>query len=262
MFCQNCGTVLNAGVACQCGYDPMNAAHTAHGHTPHTHATQEYLEHPAHPHAATYPEQPTHPHPGAHPAHHTHPHPSANPVHPAYPQSHTAHPEHTEHPPHAHYGGYPPPPNYGRTTNDFIQTITAKFSINQLAMMGGCALLLILLFLPFLTVNMGILGRSSTSGFSMIFGSAGSLGGFLNFLLPVIGVVAFQFVKLAESKTIVLGVAFLGAYINLASMLGSHSQMTSAGVGMVLSFLIWLAIVAAAFMEYRGINLLNDLVKK
>jgi len=173
---------------------------------------------------------------------------------------HPAHPEHTGHPPHAHFGGYPPPPHYGRTANDYIQTVTAKFSINQLVMLGGCAFLLILLFLPFISVSMGVLS-SSTSGFSMIFGSAGSLGGFLNFLLPVIAVAAFQFVKLADSKTIVLGVAFLGAYINLATMLGSRAPIT-AGVGIVLSFFVWLAIVAAAFMEYRGITLLNDLVKK
>ena len=124
-------------------------------------------------------------------------------------------------------------------------------------------MLFIFLFLPFLSVNMRAFGIAQrTSGFSMIFGDAGSFGGFLNLLLPILAVAGLSFTKFAYTKMLVLGVAFMGAYMNLALLLGPRIPMTSVGVGMVLSFIIWVTITAAAFMEYRGINLLNDLVKK
>jgi len=184
MFCQKCGTAINEGSICQCGFDPANVA----------------------------PQQV----------------------------------------PHGH----------GYTANDLVNTVTARFSINQLVILGGCVLLFIFLFLPFSSFSMRGVGSVSTSGFSMIFGDAGSFGGFLNLLLPILAVAGLSFVKLSYAKTLVVGVAFLGAYINLAMLLGPRIPLQSIGVGMVLSFFVWLAVTAAAFMEYRGINLLNDLVKK
>jgi len=169
-------------------------------------------------------------------------------------------PQHTPH-------GYQPhaPAPHEDAINDFVKTVTAKFSINQLVILGGCALLFIFLFLPFVTVNMraiGIQQRISTSGFSMIFGDSGSLGGFLNLLLPIFAVAGLSFAKLANAKMLVLGVAFLGAYINLAMLLGPRIPMQSIGVGLILSFIMWVAVTAAAYMDFKGINLLNDLVKK
>ncbi|MCL2379011.1 MAG: hypothetical protein FWC77_07795 [Defluviitaleaceae bacterium] len=155
-----------------------------------------------------------------------------------------------------------PAPQYdqGNTANEFINTVTARFSINQIAILGGCFFLFIFLFLPFITVSIGMHNRISTSGFSMVFGDAGSFGGFLNYLLPILVVAGLSFAKFSESKLLVLVFAFLGMYINLAMLLGSRTPMTSAGIGLIFSFLMWIGVTAAAFMEYKGINALNDFV--
>ena len=144
--------------------------------------------------------------------------------------------------------------------NDLVNIIAGRLSINQLVVLGGCFLLFIFMFLPFMSISLGAFGSVSTSGFSMVFGSDGSFSGFLNLLLPLLAVAGLSFTKFAYTKTLVFGVAFLGAYINFSTLVGMGTQLV--GVGLVLSFIIWLVVAAAAFMEFRGINLLNDLVRK
>jgi len=151
----------------------------------------------------------------------------------------------------------------GFADNDFVKSVTARFSINQLVVLGGCALLFIFLFLPFVVVSFrGLNVAERTSGFALIFGDAGNFGNFLTLLLPIIAVACLSVIKLTDGKMLALGVAFMGAYISFAGLFGASAVMTSVGVGRVLSFIMWLIVTAAAYMEYKGIDILNDLTKR
>jgi len=191
MFCQDCGTPINEGNVCQCGFDPSKK------------------------------EQPQ-----------------------------AAH-------------GYQP--TAGQAANDFINSVTTRFSVNHLVILGGCILLFIFLFLPFTSIVIrlfGITERASTSGFNLMFGDEGSFGNFLLFLVPILAVAGLSFAKFKESKGAVLAVAFMATYINLAMMINLSNVLTSPGFGIILSFIVWLAVTAAAYMDFKGINVLNNLVKK
>jgi len=154
----------------------------------------------------------------------------------------------------------------GYTGEDIVKTITTNFNINQLIIMGGCFFLLVSLFLPFISIRtpsiFGISGLSiSTSGMSLIFGTAGSLGYFLDLLLPVIAVglitvlTAINVIKLPNHKLIIVGVALLGLYLALSTLV--HIGGTGAGIGVVLYFILWVAVAGAAVMEFRDIRLVS-----
>ena len=151
----------------------------------------------------------------------------------------------------------------GSAASDFVGSLTSRFSINQLVIFGGCALLLISMFFPFMSVAnplAGILGGrtlSSTSGFSLVFNC---FGYFLDLLLPLLAVAglsaatALSVVKLDNAKFIVMILAFAGAYMSLSSLFHIRSF---AGFGLVIFFILWLIVAAAAFMEYKGIQLVK-----
>jgi len=172
--------------------------------------------------------------------------------------------------------GYVPtskaPVNPGGT--DFVKTVTSKFSVNQLVVLGGCLLLLICLFLPFITVS--ALGFSEhTSGFSIVFnneaGGGPGFGAFLDLLLPLLTVAcvsvfsAMGMSKLPNPKLVILVLSGFGAYLALSTLLrtsaGSGLAMlgisAGAGVGLILFFIVWLVVAAAAFMEYKDIHLVK-----
>jgi len=145
------------------------------------------------------------------------------------------------------------------SANDLVKVATTRFSINQLIVLGGCLLLLIFLFMPFQTIS--LLGMSgSVSGYRVIFGGrdiSGSFGYFLMLLLPIIVIATLSFIKLAKSKELILIFAFMGVYMSFATIFLVSVGISSAGVGLIFSFLVWLAVAAAAYMEYKGINLFH-----
>jgi len=162
-------------------------------------------------------------------------------------------------------------PTQGPVGADFVKTVTSKFSINQLVVVGGCLLLLICLFMPFVTASfMGT--RESLSGFSLVFnndaGGGPGFGMFLDLLLPLLAVAcislisALGLVKMANAKLVVLVLSGFGAYLALSTLIsvGDGSGLgfsVGVGVGLILFFIIYLVVVAAAFMEYKDIHLVK-----
>jgi len=157
---------------------------------------------------------------------------------------------------------------------DFVKTVASKFSVNQLAILGGCLLLLICMFLPFATVS--ALGFSEhTSGFALVFSNEGGggpgFGSFLDLLLPLLVVACISVVttlgmaKLPNPKLMILVLSGIGAYLALSTLLHTSAGgelaflgiSARAGVGLILFFIIWLVVTAAAYMEYKDIHLVK-----
>ncbi|MCL2360827.1 MAG: hypothetical protein FWC73_03305 [Defluviitaleaceae bacterium] len=155
-------------------------------------------------------------------------------------------------------------PVQGGGGTDFVKTVTSKFTVNQLVVLGGCLLLLICMFMPFISIA-GWGGNNITvGGFSLVFnndaGGGPGFSSFLDLLLPLLVVAgaslvsALGLVRLPNPKLIILVVSGFGAYLALSNLV-SVSGFT--GFGLVLFFILWLVVTAAAFMEYKDIHLVK-----
>ena len=249
MFCPGCGTQRNpaeAHMPCACGH----VAQEAGGHTP-----------PPPPgYGAPPPGSPPPPGYGAPP-------PGSPP-----PSGYGAPPQ----------GGYPPPPqgypgHYPYPPRPSIE-IGKYFTLNQFIMLGGCLLLLIFLALPFESIAQGVnlgwgLGsvrvRSSVSGYSMMFGlglaqGEGLFSMFLDLFVPILGlvtVVLLSSFKIIKANWIVLSVAAAGCYMSLSTLIFigriASFQGSNIGVGLILLFITWLVVSAAAVLNFLNIHLVK-----
>ena len=165
--------------------------------------------------------------------------------------------------------GYTPPtgahvsPDVVNTFNNIAGNLKSRFSFNQLVVLGGAALLFICLFLPFRpTVRISGMGFmpdivTRSLGYSIAFDS---MYGFLTLLLPLLIVAAFavlsalSVIKPEGTKLCIASFSFLGLYLSLTTL---FSLGNAASVGAILFFILWLCVAAAAFMEYKGINLVK-----
>ena len=109
------------------------------------------------------------------------------------------------------------------------------------------------------------------SGYSMMFGigaasdAPGAFSLFLDMIVPIFGVIAvvllaaFKILKKPNSKWITLSVAAAGCYMalsNLISMGQTASQIGArVGVGIILMFIIWLLVAAAAVLDFLEIHI-------
>ena len=123
-------------------------------------------------------------------------------------------------------------------------------------------MLFICLFLPFFSFTISMFGFTETTrqlGYGMAFDS---FAGFLDLLLPLLVVAAlaaltgFSVLKLKDAKLYIAGASILGAYLSLALLarLGSASAI---GIGLILFFIIWLCVAAAAVMDYKGVEFIK-----
>jgi len=171
-----------------------------------------------------------------------------------------------------------PRPSAGYYGGEIVSSLTSRFSVNQLIIFGGCLLLLVSLFLPFLSIStdgimegMGLGGLGveavtiSTSGYSLIFGGEewglGTLGYFMDFMLPLLAVIAISLVsgisllKLNNAKAVVLGASLLGLYLALSALLRVGTVV--AGFGLIVFLVLWVIITIAAFLEYKDIQIIR-----
>ena len=146
----------------------------------------------------------------------------------------------------------------GYPGDDIVNTLTTRFSINQLAIFGGCVLLFLCLIFPFVSFSFG---RDTvwTLGFALVFRS---FSYFLDLFVPLVAVGAISaltslsIIKLANAKLIVLWLSAIGAYMSLSTLFYFNSY-NSVGIGLILYFLLWLFVSAAAFLEYKNIHLIK-----
>ena len=138
-------------------------------------------------------------------------------------------------------------------------------------------LLLIWLALPIMTIRMGII-RESVSSYSMMFG-AGEMQGegffslFLDLMLPLLGLVtvvllsAFKVIKANASKWITFAIAGAGCYMALSSLIFAGRLVAlmgfgfgasgSVGAGIILTFITWLIVAAAAVLDFLNIHMVK-----
>ena len=143
-------------------------------------------------------------------------------------------------------------------------------------------MLLIFLALPSMTITEGVGAwrvRESISGFTLMFGTGGMQGlGFFNLffdlMLPIFALTtvvllsAFNVIK-ASAKWITLAVAGAGCYMALSCLIfigrlavlilmdfGFNANV-SVGVGLILSFIIWLVVAAAAVLDFLNIHIVK-----
>ncbi|MCL2571479.1 MAG: hypothetical protein FWE11_03670 [Defluviitaleaceae bacterium] len=148
--------------------------------------------------------------------------------------------------------------------SDIVNNLTSRFGINQLIIFGGCALLLVSLFLPFVSLGMFGIVTVRQSGFALMFGGRGvpgSLGHVLNMLVPLIAVAAISLltglnkVTIKNPRLIILVLSGFGLYMAVSTFFHIGTQV--AGVGIFIYVLLWIAVTAAAFMEYKDIRLIT-----
>jgi len=155
---------------------------------------------------------------------------------------------------------YQAPPNGGGVTGaEIVNSLTSRFNINQLVIFGGCILLIIALFMPFHRIQFLGLVSESVSGFTLM----RSLFGFLNLLLPLLAVAVvsvlsgLNIIKFSNPKLLILCLSLLGVYMILSILAHASVLGFGAGFGAVLSFILWIVVAVAAFMDYKGICLVK-----
>ena len=83
----------------------------------------------------------------------------------------------------------------------------------------------------------------------------------MDYFLPIVAVAgvavvsALNLVALPNPKLIVFCLSLFGLYLALSALFSA--AVIGVGFGMVIFFLLWVAVAAAAFMDYRGIVLVR-----
>lgn len=110
-----------------------------------------------------------------------------------------------------------------------------------------CVILLVSIFLPWWSVDVGPFGSFSSNGFHS--------GGVLTFIMSLVGgVLAFLEIPNARYRVFAIGgagiLALLGVIIALADLGGA-----SMGFGMIIALIASLALIVVGFLEGRKINM-------
>ena len=115
--------------------------------------------------------------------------------------------------------------------------------------------------------------RVRASGYSMMFGLGVATDGigffslFLDLFIPILAVIAvvllssFKIIKAPASKWIILSVSAAGLYMALSNLI-FMGQLSSemgmrVGVGIILLFITWLLVAAAAVLEFLNIHFIK-----